>query len=566
MGVKYPRKMGAMYGLPPHRRPRRGLLCTLCALIASLFFFLAGCVCLPHLGVENDEALFGMAIFKPIYSYSLHIGDYQVPLMVMSYVGALKAWIYAPIFGVFGVGVWALRLPALLAGTASVWLFFLLLRRMAGARAALIGCSLLAVDSTYLLTACFDWGPVALQHLLTVGGLLLLVRFYQQRGSRALAGGFFLLGLALWDKALAVWMLSGIGVAAMVFFPRQILAAITKRRLAISVLAISLGALPLIVYNAETGWPTFSGNFQRDTSEIAGKFRFLTYTARGQALLGGMFYEDSQTPTPHPPQGLLESASARVSALAGHPRQNLFLWAFLLAVLLAPLARGPALRTILFAVVAMAVAWSQMAITAHAGGGAHHTILLWPFPQLVVAVSFAAASRRLGRAAIPAIAIVMSALLISGALATNEHYYRMVRNGGTSMWTDAIFKLSGYLKGVPPQHLYCVDWGILDSLRVLNRGTLDLFVGTDPIAKPDPTPEEREQVKLMISDPRGLFLAHTPAFEFFHLNQKLLDFAGQSGYERQMSAIIPDNWGRPVYEVYHFVPSKNSKPKILQDR
>ena len=77
----------------------------------------------------------------------------------------------------------------LLAGVASVWLFFRLLDRIAGRRAAIIGCTLLAVDSTYLLTVCFDWGPVALQHLLLVAGLLLLVRFYQLRGlARALLG------------------------------------------------------------------------------------------------------------------------------------------------------------------------------------------------------------------------------------------------------------------------------------------------------------------------------------------------------------------------------------------
>ena len=107
--------------------------------------------------------------------------------MMMSYLGALKAWLYRPIFSLFGIGVWSLREPPLVAGALSVWLFYLLfLRRVAGPRAAaLIGCSLLAADSIYLLTVCFDWGPVAFQHLLLIGGaLLLLLRFYQ-KSSRA---------------------------------------------------------------------------------------------------------------------------------------------------------------------------------------------------------------------------------------------------------------------------------------------------------------------------------------------------------------------------------------------
>src|ERR1017187_2946798 len=115
----------------------------------------------------------------------------------MSYLGTLKSWLYRPIFQWFGVGVPVVRLPMLLAGAASVWLFYRLLRRAAGERAALLGCGLLAADSLYLLTTCFDWGPVALQHLLMLSGMLLLFGFYQHPSHLRLAGGCFLLGMAM---------------------------------------------------------------------------------------------------------------------------------------------------------------------------------------------------------------------------------------------------------------------------------------------------------------------------------------------------------------------------------
>ena len=161
--------------------------------------------------------------------------------MLMSYVGTLKSWIYTPIFQLFGTDVMSMRVPVLLAGAASIWLLYLLLRRIAGDRAALIGCALLAVDSMYLVTTCFDWGPVALQHLLVLGGMLLTLRFYQERQAGSLAGAFFLFGLALWDKAIAMWMLSGLGVGVILTFPRQFFATLPRRRLAIAVLAFGLG-------------------------------------------------------------------------------------------------------------------------------------------------------------------------------------------------------------------------------------------------------------------------------------------------------------------------------------
>jgi 4-amino-4-deoxy-L-arabinose transferase-like glycosyltransferase len=110
---------------------------SLCAGAACIFFFLAGQAFLPHLGIQNDEALFASVLYQPrAAAFMLHIGHPSIPLMLMSYLGTLKAWIYSPIFRVFGTGVSALREPVLLAGVASVWLFYLLLRRVAGERAA----------------------------------------------------------------------------------------------------------------------------------------------------------------------------------------------------------------------------------------------------------------------------------------------------------------------------------------------------------------------------------------------------------------------------------------------
>src|SRR5580658_2460348 len=219
------------------------------ALLACLFFFTAGQAFIPLLGIENDEALFANALYDhtpALYS----IPGFGIPLMVITYLGALKAWIYAPIFRFLGAGVWQLREPTIIMGAVSIWLFFLLLRRVAGMRAAVIGTCLLAVDSDYLLTICYDWGPVALQHLLLIGGVLLVVRFCQTVGSRALAGGFFLFGLAM-------WLLSGMALASLVIYGRRVLSLFTLRRAAIAISAFCVGALPLITFNIHSDLSTF---------------------------------------------------------------------------------------------------------------------------------------------------------------------------------------------------------------------------------------------------------------------------------------------------------------------
>ena len=524
------------------------------ALAVCIFFFIAGLIFLPLLGIEDDESLFAQAIYPPRGElYSLRIGHSHLPLMLMSYLGTLKAWLYQPIFRVFGAGIFAFRVPALLAGACSVFLFYLLLRRISGERAALIGCGLLSVDSMYLLTVCFDWGPVALQHLLLVGGMLLLVRFYQTRGYGALAGGFFLFGLAMWDKALAIWLLSGLGAAALLTVPRQILAVVTRRRVAIAALAFTLGALPLLIYNLENRWATFRGNFTPEAGSLASKARFLAGTAGGAGLFGWMMDEEWQTPRPHQPSSVIERASARISALAGNPRHHLLPYCFALALLLAPLARGKELRALLFALIAMAVAWIQMAITANTGASVHHTILLWPLPQMVVAMAFAAASRRLGRAGIPAVALLTAIAMISGALVINEYYNVAFRYGGGQSWTDAIFALSDYLKKAPARTIFCLDWGILDPLRLLQKGKLPVAMGSNEVNQPHMSAAEQDMVLRMISEPANLFVAHTKDFEYFPgVGPKLERFAAAAGFERQPVTTIPDRYGRVVYELYRF--------------
>jgi hypothetical protein len=526
---------------------------TLLASATCIFFFLAGQAFLSRLGVQNDEALFGYAFLEPRTGFMLHVGHSRLPLMLMGYLGTLKAWIYRPIFMLFGTGVWALREPMLLAGAVSIWLFYLLLRRASGERAALVGCGLLAADAIYLLTACFDWGPVALQHLLLIGGLLQLLRFYQERRLGSLFWGFLLFGLAMWDKALSVWMLAGIGVAGLALFPRQIWRVTAWRTALIATVAFGLGALPLIVFNAKTHLETFRGQ-QYSLDDVSGKARLLMNTARGSALLGWMVNEDWQTAQPHPPATALEKASRALSGFAGRPRENLLLYAFLLGLLLAPLARGSDLRAILFALIAMAVQWAQMAVVVNAGGSVHHAVLLWPLPHMVTAVSFAAASRRLGRAARPVLACAMAAMVISGGLLMNEYYRMAWQNGGAQNWTDAVFPLSRYMKDAPAERVYCVDWGILDSLRLLNRGKLPLSLIYDAIPRDQGEPDE-DRIREAAANPENVFIAHAQGFEYMEgINAKLVRTAEDLGYRRATITVIADSYGRPTYEVYRFQP------------
>jgi hypothetical protein len=347
-------------------------------------------------------------------------------------------------------------------------------------------------------------------------------------------------------------MLGAFGVAGLCVFPRQILRVTTFRRVAISVAAFGIGALPLIVYNVETQGSTFRGQ-GFNTADVAGKARLLMSTAEGAALYGWLVNEDWQTPRIHAPSSALEKASLAISSAAGRPRRSLLLWAFALALLVAPLARGPDLRAILFALIAIIVQWAQMAITVNAGGSVHHSILVWPLPQMLIAVSFAAASRRLGRAGRPVAACALATVMLAGALPINEYYRLTWQNGGARNWTDAIYPLATYVRTTPAKRVFCLDWGIIDQLRLLGRGKLPLSLLFDAVPEDGSAPDA-ERVAAAAGEPGDLFIGHTKGFEFFEgRNERFVAAAEAAGYRREMLRVVSDSGGRPTYEVYRFV-------------
>src|SRR5271170_3406546 len=198
------------------------------AVVLPLVFFCLGLAVLPLPGLEDDEVLFAAPVFHlPAAAvFGVQVFHTQVPLMLLTYLGALKSWLYFPILTLLSPSYLTVRLPVLIIGSLTVWIFIWLLRRTSGQTAGWVGGVLLATDTMFLFTTCFDWGPVALQHFLALAGLALVFKFVSQATPQprglALFFGFFSFGLALWDKALFLWLFSGLVVATILVFPREL--------------------------------------------------------------------------------------------------------------------------------------------------------------------------------------------------------------------------------------------------------------------------------------------------------------------------------------------------------
>ncbi len=530
--------------------------------ISCLIFILCGLAVLPYPGVQYDEAMFSAPLYEPRYYFSgvsiLHV---RIPLMLMSYLGCLKSWGYKAIFAVWSPSVYSLRLPAILIGTATIYLFWVLLRLTIGDRAAIVGTVLLATDSSFLLTTCFDWGPVALQHLLMIGGVLAVVCFHQSHKEKFLGLGFFLFGLALWDKALFSWSLVGLAAATLLVFPRNLWSHVTNRRLLIAGFSLMFGAFPLLWYDVAQRGNTFSANARFSVRDFGAKVEALERTAQGSALFG-YIVRDDQPQTRRQPHTAVERSSVAFTSLVGQHQRNLVIPAFLLAALGLPFFwRTHARIPMLFTLILLVVIWLQMAITVGTGTGAHHVILLWPWPMFFIAAAFSQALTWFGRSR--GVVLVTLVLVLAGAnlLVTNQYLKELVQNGPGSIWDDAIFSLAEYTKGQSGAEIYSVDWGTMNPLRLLDRGTLRLEEAAFVLLKQSPDQQDERFLTHMITTNDGLFVAHTTPFEAFQgINARLENAAEKLGYRRRSIATIYDQEGSAVFDLFRFEKaSPNSK-------
>ena len=516
--------------------------------LVGLVFTLIGLLLIPYAGIQADEALFADPIYRDwIPAQSITIGGEQVPLMLMSYLGTLKTTFYSFLFNRWRPGVWSLRVPVLLAGAVVVWLFAKLLVRCCRPRAAVLGCVLLAADVSYLLTSVFDWGPVALQHLLMVGGILLVLGFAQDGSRIRLVLGFLLFGLAVWDKALATWWLAGLGVATLAVFPRDVLSRLSLKNVLLAVAGFVIGAAPLILYNVQNPLATFSGNARFSTRDFSQKTRVLRLTLQGDGLFGYLVREEEDQPV-RPPATTLEKASVAIRNAIGQHRRTLFLPLLVISLAAVPMWWKTARRQVLFALIFMAVTWLQMAFTIDAGGALHHTVLLFPFPHFLIAAVLGNFEwPRLKW--IPAAAVALVAL--SNLIVLNQYFSQFIRNGPGFIWTDAISPLANASRAWRGRNILVLDWGIEGTLRMLDRGQLTLWDGEDNVRRGDILP-------LLSLD--GLYISHATGAEVNQgLAARMKELASARGYQQKILRTVADRNGRPIFVVSEYVRSSDAQ-------
>jgi len=490
---------------------RAGLIA---ALIAPLTAFCLACMPIPYPGLEGDECVFGMATFGGLArEFCLSIFHHQFPLMIFYYAGSLKGMVMWPILHLFGANIWSIRLPAALAGAVTAALTYDFARRIADRKVAIIAAMLVATDPIFLLTNTLDWGPVAAEHVLLLTVLALFVR-----GRLRLA--CFVVGLAFWNKAVFVWALAGLIAGGVVAYWPVIRKRLPGPKVAAGcVLAFLLGCAPLLLYNIRRPAATMRSNVHMSFAGFGDKVTSLHYTLDGSDLFGVVAGMD----------GVTDHTGARF--------HDLFLPALLLSVAITLWRfRAPELRPARFALGFCGGFLFLIALTRYTGV-AHHLVLMYPMPQLLVATVLASLRRRY-------LGAVLAVLAVGANLLVFDTYITQLRRSGPfGLFTDATFGLSRVLRdGV--DHVYPIDAGLWENIFTMHEGKLQtqaLFVLSQPVG----------ELQNALRDSQAVFVDHVTGRQYLAGSAARLDeIAKPLGLHRVQLRTISDSKGRPQMEMF----------------
>jgi 4-amino-4-deoxy-L-arabinose transferase-like glycosyltransferase len=453
---------------PPDRAARLAAPALALAGLAFLAAVTLSTISAP--GLQYDEALFVNAALGGDHPHQGFIEDEVggVPTLLMPYIGALKAWLYFPVFELFGVSPGTVRAPMVAAALAAVALVALLAWRLFGAWAAAGVALLLATDPAFATMTKADWGPVALSALLRAGALLAFFSWVRTGRARWAWALVACLSLGLFNKLDFALFAVGLGVAALVVHARPMLRHVRAAPLPHALAGTALAAVLVAVW-VFIARPASELDLGAETlpagERIEQLWTQLTTTFDSSVLVGYMTDLPSGEGTFA--EHLLLPVLVAAAALA--------LWGAVAA------RRAPATderrlepaRVAGTLVVIAVVMVAGLALTPEATGP-HHAILLWPLPQLAAVTVVVALARvprpRVALAAAGAAAAVLAALVVSQAVvALDQRSTFAAGRSWSPIWSTEIYTATEAVAAEAPRldAVVATDWGVGNQLFAL---------------------------------------------------------------------------------------------------
>jgi hypothetical protein len=499
-------------------------------------------------GLDYDEALYGHLAKDFLQgrhclqhipgSSSLNVGDRPFPVFVQGYLGAVKCWLLLPSFAIWGATVAVMRFTLLAWGLLGVLFLMLWVQRVRGnAEAVMVGLLTIFDPAFFFPTVC-DWGAFVPSFLFRCAGLFFAGVWWNKRQTLwlALAGASF--GLGFFNKIDFAVFLLALGTATVLSQPRRMAQSFrreTRQWLVGGIAFLLTGSLMVVScfrwLQAILAVPTGGQPGQFATKlHIAGALLDGSYFSRLMKA-GGLFDNMFESP--------------------------LFLWAPFAVVLL--------LSSVVLAIEAVRNAqsarrhWTVFLLTGLGiliGGvfllpdavRIHHLLLIYPFPQLVIAAAAtqtwrladaASSWRHAGRVAAFCAVLLVIAWNLAAVRKTQVF---VTATGGRGTWARALATFAQEIRTRDDLVVASLDWGFHEQLSFLTDGP-KLYELTWNIQQGRPVS--------LLGETNFVYLVHPPEFSLFDYGQKYLAAARQADPGLRLHSRT-NLEGRVAFEYFYF--------------
>jgi hypothetical protein len=535
--VRFDRMNPSLPGRPerPDAARRSGPLFTLSwAIPLVLYVALASRLVAAGVGYEYDEALYvESAVFllhgdggAPPFMHDaaswMSAFGRSWPLMIIPYVGTVKAFVALPLFAVFGVSAEAARFAGILLGGLGIVGLVVLIRREVSPIAGLFAGMVLAIHPSYLDLTVFDNGGVSVWMAAMGVGALALANYL--RRPSALSAGLLGLaaGLGVWGRANVIWLLASAVLGALLAFGRR--AVPPGAHFAAMIAGGVAGAIPLVVYEVASGFETL--RFMANTRQA---LSVGLAARRLRDMAGVMISDDEQRAIwGGPPLRPWEiGVGAALLALT------------LIGIFLPPRSGEPEIARWRRALSITTLVLAAILIASRLNVSQHHLVAV---STLSVEVS------RRSRRAVPLMAATGAGLAVLLLGWDARIVSGLERTGGGGVFSSGLGQVAAYLESspVPPERLKILDWGFQNSLYVLSAGAVhgtELFWGATEAASTRGITWESE-----IRDGGSFLLFRTPSLPPSSAAQGFLKALGEYRGERRGRTFY-DRPGAPLAEI-----------------
>lgn len=505
-------------------------------------------------GLHYDEVLFVNAAsgLKDPFSFStLRLGS--IPVLLMPYIGALKSWLFMPIFKLFGISVYSIRIPMTLLYGTSLFILYCVLQNVQRNKLVNLGIIfLLAIDVSTLLHVRYDFGPVVVEFLCKVLAIYLLAIFIKKPNARILMAIGLVLLAGVFNKLNFIWFVNAFSLSVLAVYGSGIWHKLEdkskKRQIT---LVASVGYLLCAAYYLLISVVYKIGN-QFSFQAVMDNLGLLPRRFSG-IISGSWYYTDVI--------GSSNQIVSRVYAL-------FFVALILLALAILMMAKKDKVLNIqerkffIFNLFLICLLIAQMLVSAQAVAS-WHFLMLQPFLIIVFVLSLLVLYRRILIARVfrrqykTLLNGFLVLIILFSVYAQLNIYFNFIRNIDKPIqnkaWSLEINNLVDFTKSTDREYIV-MDWGIHTQLLALDpsRGKYheDYFMFSDP-----KTDAELVEAAKKYNLGKARFILHSPKntynpmarANFFRLSKIL-------GLKPEKIKEFVETGGSVIFEVYELRP------------